>query len=206
MRGRQSLVSLMGKVDVGASNASAAASRAGRRATDGNHTPPRKNPRRHLRDAPETADDVAEGCREAAPRRTNAFGTPPGRCRATSREARDVARAPGRPVLARRTLEKNPSRDIDRCSRCRVAAAPKHPRWGSANSVAREDARRTYPVRRHVSGLLWTTCCRACRRGRVCGFFIPFVVSPSLRKIGILGFSRVFVWKSVSKFAKFTKP
>lgn len=122
------------------------------------------------------------------------------------RGARDVARAPGRPVFARRTLEKNPSRDIDRCSRCRVAAAPKHPRWGSANSVAREDARRTYPVRRHVSGLLWTTCCRACRRGRVSGFFIPFVVSPSLHKIGILGFSRVFVWESVSKFTKFTKP
>ena len=46
MRGRQSLVSLMGKVDVGASNASAAASRAGLRATDGNQTPSRKNPRR----------------------------------------------------------------------------------------------------------------------------------------------------------------
>ena len=83
----------MGKVDVGASNASAAASRAGRRATDGIHSPPRKNPRRHLRDAPETADGVAEGCREAAPRRTNAFGTPPGRCRATSRGSRRHSRA-----------------------------------------------------------------------------------------------------------------
>lgn len=83
----------MGKVDVGASNASAAASRAGRRATDGIHSPPRKNPRRHLRDAPETADGVAEGCREAAPRRTNAFGTPPGRCRATSRGSRRRSRA-----------------------------------------------------------------------------------------------------------------
>jgi hypothetical protein len=83
----------MGNVDVGASNASASASRAGRRATDGNHSPPRKNPRRHLRDAPETADGVAEGCREAAPRRTNAFGTPSGRCRATSRGSRRRARA-----------------------------------------------------------------------------------------------------------------
>ena len=110
------------------------------------------------------------------------------------REARNVARAPVRPVLARRTLEKNPSRDIDRCSRCRVAAATKHPRWGSANSIAREDARRTYPVRRHDSGLLWSTCCRACRRGRVRCFFIHFVVSPSLHKIGILGSSRAFVW------------
>ena len=49
MQGRRSLVSLMGKVDVGASNASAAASRAGLRATDGNQAPSRKNPRRHLR-------------------------------------------------------------------------------------------------------------------------------------------------------------
>ena len=92
MQGRRSLVSLMGKVDVGASNASAAASRAGLRATDGNQTPSRKNPRRHLREAPETADDVAEGCRKAAPRRTNSFNTSPGQCR-RHRGAHDVARA-----------------------------------------------------------------------------------------------------------------
>ena len=93
MRGRRSLVSLMGKVDVGASNASAAASRAGLRATDGNQTPSRKNPRRHLREAPETADDVAEGCRKAAPRGTNSFDTSPGQCRASSRGSRRRSRA-----------------------------------------------------------------------------------------------------------------